>query len=283
MTRAIGVQYLWIDSLCIIQDSNADWEKEASTMGAVFLQARLVIAATTGTDAGTGLFPSRTYICRPGQPYFYFPKLPAERGSRKRNLPLFTREWAAQEWALARRIVFWTQERMCWFCASACVGDNGKRIYSVLSNQRTTWEAIVKLYSWRNLTYARDKLVAFRGIANELQKKRPTDKYAFGSWQSNLPHDLLWSWQAAATDPGLEKLHIPSWSWAAHPGGVGFLSSYTPAQSSSISIREDSSLHIMARSKRVDLHEPEMDEFWFHWFRHENGEITYEKWLEPIA
>ncbi|KAK1707868.1 hypothetical protein BDP67DRAFT_581527 [Colletotrichum lupini] len=35
MTRKLGIRYLWIDALCIVQDDIADWSREASTMGDV--------------------------------------------------------------------------------------------------------------------------------------------------------------------------------------------------------------------------------------------------------
>jgi hypothetical protein len=33
--RALGLRYLWIDSLCIIQDSDVDWEREWALMGEI--------------------------------------------------------------------------------------------------------------------------------------------------------------------------------------------------------------------------------------------------------
>ena len=36
VTRAIGVRYLWIDCLCIVQDDKNDWKKEAAMMGSIY-------------------------------------------------------------------------------------------------------------------------------------------------------------------------------------------------------------------------------------------------------
>jgi hypothetical protein len=58
VTRDLGVQYLWIDSLCIIQDNKIDWAFEATQMGRIFERAYCTIAAvdavddTTNTDRG---------------------------------------------------------------------------------------------------------------------------------------------------------------------------------------------------------------------------------------
>jgi len=58
VTRRLGIRYLWIDSLCIIQDSPLDWAKEAALMGNVYLNAFCNIAATNSTDNSDGLFLS---------------------------------------------------------------------------------------------------------------------------------------------------------------------------------------------------------------------------------
>ncbi|KAJ4414578.1 hypothetical protein N0V85_003098, partial [Neurospora sp. IMI 360204] len=284
LTRAVGVRYLWIDSLCIIQDSDADWKEEAEKMGTVYAQARLVIAATTGADAEAGLFPFQTHIHRPGRPSLYFRKLPSERNSPQHSLPLFTRGWAMQEWVLARRIVFWTYDRMSWYCMRGCVGDHGDRVlfHSDLTKTSKSWEKIVQLYSSRNLTKPGDKLIALRGIVNGIQTKIPEDKYVFGSWQSMLPWELLWSGQAApSTDAGLQELHIPSWSWAAHPGGVRFLRDaqtkrWQGTVQSSASFLKDLSLQIMARFKKVDFNEADMRELYLHWLRNVRGDYKFQ-------
>ncbi|KAI9706211.1 MAG: hypothetical protein M1820_004972 [Bogoriella megaspora] len=57
-TRLLGIRYLWIDSLCVVQDHLGDWETEARAMGRIFKGATLTLCATTATCADTGLFLS---------------------------------------------------------------------------------------------------------------------------------------------------------------------------------------------------------------------------------
>jgi hypothetical protein len=45
VTRQLGLRYIWIDSLCIIQDSAADWQKEAVMMHKVYRYAEVTIVA----------------------------------------------------------------------------------------------------------------------------------------------------------------------------------------------------------------------------------------------
>lgn len=51
VTRQLKVRYLWIDSLCIVQDDPDDWRRESQKMGDVFEQCICVIAATDSVDS----------------------------------------------------------------------------------------------------------------------------------------------------------------------------------------------------------------------------------------
>ncbi|KXX81980.1 hypothetical protein MMYC01_201473 [Madurella mycetomatis] len=57
LSRALEISYLWIDSLCIIQDNAADWEQEAARMADVYKSAVLTISADGAVDSRVGLFP----------------------------------------------------------------------------------------------------------------------------------------------------------------------------------------------------------------------------------
>ena len=53
-TRRLGVNYLWIDALCIIQDDKADWQRESRAMGNIFMNAKFVLAAHCAADDSEG-------------------------------------------------------------------------------------------------------------------------------------------------------------------------------------------------------------------------------------
>jgi hypothetical protein len=59
LVRYLGIQYLWADCLCIIQDDTADWEHEASRMADVYSNAYLTIAATRSSHCGEGFLHAR--------------------------------------------------------------------------------------------------------------------------------------------------------------------------------------------------------------------------------
>jgi hypothetical protein len=54
VTRELGIGYLWIDSLCIIQWNADDWKREAGRMEDVFASAYCTIAATSAVDSNAG-------------------------------------------------------------------------------------------------------------------------------------------------------------------------------------------------------------------------------------
>ncbi|KAF2745114.1 hypothetical protein M011DRAFT_389521, partial [Sporormia fimetaria CBS 119925] len=55
VTHELGLSYVWIDSLCILQDSTSDWADEAQRMAGVYGSASLNIAATASTSSDAGL------------------------------------------------------------------------------------------------------------------------------------------------------------------------------------------------------------------------------------
>ncbi|KAH0531283.1 hypothetical protein TsFJ059_000137 [Trichoderma semiorbis] len=59
VTRSLGIPYLWIDSLCIIQEDEKDWESEAARMEEVFSFAYFTIAASRGTSSLSGFLGER--------------------------------------------------------------------------------------------------------------------------------------------------------------------------------------------------------------------------------
>ncbi|PVH79039.1 HET-domain-containing protein [Cadophora sp. DSE1049] len=59
VARYLGTKFLWIDSLCIMQDSVEDWERESVQIGKVYSNSLFTIAATSSTDGEGGLFGER--------------------------------------------------------------------------------------------------------------------------------------------------------------------------------------------------------------------------------
>ena len=126
VTRRLGFRYLWIDSLCIIQDSPEDWSRESGTMHDVYANCVLTIAASWGKDSSTGLFIERKPLnqqpCRifkDGCTGIYIqPNItdPARFSLDENVETLEKRAWAVQERFLPARILSYRSFELRWDC-----------------------------------------------------------------------------------------------------------------------------------------------------------------------
>ncbi|KAL7945486.1 heterokaryon incompatibility domain-containing protein [Trichoderma barbatum] len=130
LTLELGVSYLWIDSLCIIQDSASDWLHEAQRMAAVYTFSHLTIAASASKNPATGLSPSprpRTVIVRPnwtgfiqewglqpGQTLRITNPWYQDFGNTIVSAPLNRRGWTYQEYVLSPRVLHCTDGEWWW-------------------------------------------------------------------------------------------------------------------------------------------------------------------------
>jgi hypothetical protein len=127
--RQHGVRYLWIDSLCIIQDSPEDWAFESARMGDVYKHAICNIAATAAADGSVGCFFERNAIL--AQPLrvriesfkgLYSPTnlydiVPQDFWSHEvADAPLNQRAWVLQEQFVSGRIVHCGKNQLLWEC-----------------------------------------------------------------------------------------------------------------------------------------------------------------------
>lgn len=127
VTRSLGIQYLWIDSICIIQDDPVDKEDEIRNMENVFSSAYVTISATCSRGATDGFFKSRPprlchsldlpstnmghsriHLCEPIDNF--------ERDVERSELS--RRGWVFQERALSRRIIHFTDTQLYWECGN---------------------------------------------------------------------------------------------------------------------------------------------------------------------
>lgn len=126
ITQKLGVNYLWIDSLCIIQNSVEDWRREAATMGKVYQNALCNIAATGASDSSIGCFwdrnPLLAQVCKvhltwelPFKGSYYC----LDGSLWPRNIgeaPLNRRGWVVQERILSPRVLHFGVQQLFWEC-----------------------------------------------------------------------------------------------------------------------------------------------------------------------
>ncbi|KAM0356685.1 hypothetical protein ACHAPK_008813 [Fusarium culmorum] len=205
LANDIGIEYVWIDSLCIIQDSKDDWQTEAARMSSVYSQSYVTIAATAAQDSAAGLKDQNSmlrYPCEITPSWTGFedeiPSGPVRIIIRSGfcdevlSKPLFRRGWTFQEWILSPRTIHVARDQLWWTSATNMKSQGHAAnetceayefdvdrdhvhtmtpgdLYS-LANESTgtssrVWHDLLQEYTSRDLTFESDRLVAFAGIA----------------------------------------------------------------------------------------------------------------------
>lgn len=122
ITRRLGFEYIWIETLCIIQDDEDDRSREASKMANTYGLAAMTISATAASDSQSGIFSDRHVYYSPilgrNKDRYLRPKLLRWNWDIERS-PLAQRGWAAQERMLSPRVLHFTKRQIIWECASA--------------------------------------------------------------------------------------------------------------------------------------------------------------------
>ncbi|KAK4140917.1 heterokaryon incompatibility protein-domain-containing protein [Dichotomopilus funicola] len=133
LTASLGHQYLWIDSLCIIQDSPIDWDRESSMMASIYAGSTLTLAATHASSSASSLFSPRSstpITISPTTktiPYTLYARPATRHLPRHPNatsFPLLTRAWVYQERLLSPRVVHFGPDELAWECSGGG-GDRG--------------------------------------------------------------------------------------------------------------------------------------------------------------
>ncbi|CAI6338535.1 unnamed protein product [Periconia digitata] len=140
LTRDLGIEYIWIDSLCIVQDSASDWEIESARMADIYSNSHLTIAATSSHDSRGGLFRSPSDIKvsgtrATGEPYNLYFREAIEHHidnmgeATEKRYPLLTRAWVYQERMLSTRIVHFGRDELFFECKSGVSCECGYIAY----------------------------------------------------------------------------------------------------------------------------------------------------------
>ncbi|PVH85125.1 HET-domain-containing protein, partial [Cadophora sp. DSE1049] len=231
ITRELGYRYLWIDALCILQDSQSDWQGHLPHMGTIYQFAVVTIAA----DVAKGVV-------------YFRPSLHDSPGG-----PIQKRGWTLQEDLLSVRSLYFSEDQLLWQCQTTEMNEgdrdppntqgryNGgteaylKRSFLLPDGQCAVdvtkdpslsdsssltpsgealdhWYLILNEYVKRSLTVEQDRFPALSGIARQIEK-RTRYHYKAGMWAEDLHVGLLWS--SNGTGRKRENIECPSWSWAS--------------------------------------------------------------------
>lgn len=256
LVREIGERFLWVDSLCIIQDSEEDKLQQIPYMGSIYEQALVTIVAASAEDANGGL-PGVRPGTRNRQPHVLQTgelTLTSTLETEIQNLvgfhqvswPIDNRKWTFQEGLLSRRCLIFSKEQVYWQCQRTmwseemllqptqnsafagwtlwCLNRKNVNINAVAGEAdgefANTYRYLVQNYSNRSSTFPVDTLHAFQGIISVIT--RLTDvTFIWAIPQPGFDCYLLWT---DNRDLGRGSRCVttmfPSWSWIAWEGEV---------------------------------------------------------------
>jgi hypothetical protein len=258
VTTRLGLRYLWVDSLCIVQNDSRDKAYEIGQMPFIYSRATVTISASRAMSVREGFLHARSrkgantrlswfpYLCNNGEltSINFVPEVVAE--------PLSSRGWALQERLLSSRVTEYGSFQTRWIC----MHDDGyqtdglsqdrtksdrafRQTLIVIQRDETSfggpniedasrisglevWRDILKRYTQRALTLSTDHLPAISGVAARFSRIL-ADEYCAGFWKSVLAVELLWA--VLDTKLALRPVEYqgPSWSWAATNQSITFL------------------------------------------------------------
>jgi hypothetical protein len=227
ITKWLGVRYLWIDTLCIIQDSENDWADQVAEMGSIFEGAYLTISAHYDPNGSEkdGCFLERKSFSEviqkdlSGNQFSTFIKHPYSHDLLEPSA-LMSRGWCIQERLLSPRILHFRQWEVIFECFthSRCecetlffnIEDEYKRPQKriaktfLLSQDQLPereglypgkwwkpWKETITVYSASDLSLQTDKLPALSSLA----RRMPVSifgEYLAGLWTGNMVDQLSW-------------------------------------------------------------------------------------------
>ncbi|KAK3369420.1 heterokaryon incompatibility protein-domain-containing protein [Lasiosphaeria ovina] len=241
ITRSLGVRYLWIDSLCIIQDDDADWLQQASQMCNIYRDASLTLACTRAVGCHQTLLPSfNRYVegrDSSGRPYRVLVRLIDGHFNAEQRIEgsLLRRGWVFQERLLSRRYLHFGYDELYWECMEntlcecrdGVIGEPleirsaGARIPDSAGRRswQTIWHEIVRDYTYLDLTKMTDRPQAILGLVAEMEQRRGS-RYLYGLWSDTFLADLAWEVVPYDEDQFVSPVtrRKPTWSWVSVDG-----------------------------------------------------------------
>lgn len=253
-THTYGVRYLWVDALCILQDSEDDKAREIARILTIFRHSYFTIIAASAHKVSDGFLHDRS----PSSPHDIALPFPCPDSNEVGTMVLSPvwqqydasaelvnqRAWCLEERLLPARAFVYASHTLQFQCQTSIVnvGDAvcgpmiGQRLPDLLFAADATeepialtaadhralrwaWREAVGDYTRRTVTKTGDKLVAFAAIA-ELFQRAWRAEYLAGLWRPTLLQDLLWARNYEGRAPRPTRYRAPSWSWAAVDGHV---------------------------------------------------------------
>ncbi|KAH6681307.1 heterokaryon incompatibility protein-domain-containing protein [Halenospora varia] len=230
--QGLKLQYLWVDSLCIVQDDRESWLVDSSQMSEIYSNALITLAIEEPASCKDGFLGKQLFGSEwqqrvvahigpeaggPGKAVFIQPST-SQSSDGTQRCSLNQRGWCLQESILSKRRLCFDGNEMTWECAHRKICECGHASWVTRSmefaqlgyslrpptsklRQSKPFElcrTVVEEYSNRHLTEEGDKLVAVSALAKLiLENFKNSDgnphTYLAGLWKEEFLYDITWS------------------------------------------------------------------------------------------
>ncbi|KAH9206156.1 heterokaryon incompatibility protein-domain-containing protein, partial [Leptodontidium sp. 2 PMI_412] len=249
IARRLGVNYLWIDSICILQKTDTDpgdFHEESKWMESIYASAYCVIAASSAEHMSSGFLgherDKAAVQLHKGdestQPTTFLCDTIDDFQGDVLNGPLSKRGWVLQERALARRTIFFTNNQTYWECSQGIrlqfLGDSNFPSSATTVGrgaQEFLFEQLYEDYTRLEFSQQTDKAIGISGLEQRLT--RAIGGYSgAGMFSTYWGRCLLWKRDDSEDSKTAVLKRIPappntkappSWSWMAYEGGMSYL------------------------------------------------------------
>ena len=249
--RELGIEYIWIDRLCIIQGDANDFKIQAPKMGEIYGNATLTISAASATTENDRILVERESKWLSSERNLNLGEAESLR-CRRRSHPLgkektggdygrvSTRAWIWQERLLSARTVFYTPSGLKFECHRHSIwegfakGVTGHSWSGQLDNaiSQLSWMELVEDYMRRDISRPSDRLPAINSVMGRIARRQGWVPL-WGIWADAIVEGLTWEAKQSASLEETASLcvmntdyYAPSWSWASVNGPI----SYTAAK-----------------------------------------------------
>lgn len=244
LCRDIGCRYLWVDSLCILQDSKEDRHSQIHAMADIYSRANVTIIAASGENAHSGLRPYGAFgrqaavqslvVHISGLGKFVSSLSPQISAEDIATSVWASRGWTLQEQALSRRVLFFTGQYTFFRCERSLWNEDFGLGFANCFSMIEKWDLPVApfyrrksidghIYSstfkhilggylrrQQNLRYSQDILNAITGVL--LRLKDDIGEHVWGLPSKRFSAALQWKTEGVCSSA--QRSGFPSWSWA---------------------------------------------------------------------
>lgn len=227
----LEIRYVWIDSLCIIQDQELDWTREIAAMGEIYSNALCNIEAASAADASGRLFFSRsptrimpfpvTVEWHKDGPLPFFLIDPSVQLENDMNgAPLPERAWVLQEQLLAKRSIIYSKTQLHWVCRSQ---EASEMFPKAVPDLREGSDLLSHSLKPRSLPCLKSMIASGDPVFFH--------HWSYGSFMNTSPMESFWfSWRSIVMDYTSRYLTLEKDKLAAIAGVASVVQSKTSIQ-----------------------------------------------------